>query len=178
MPWPTPFHPRTQELCTSLLYKEWAGCYAVRRYDVYHEREYYALRHAATLMDVTPLYKYDVKGRDAATLLSQVMVRGFTKHKSGRVSYVCWCDHKGKVLDDGTVTRLAEDHFRVTSTEPSFAWLQRHSRRLRVEVEDISPTWRKRPTSLSSRSPSMTNFAPRNSRARLGHGGTLDSRSS
>ena len=51
MPLPTPFHPRTAERCTSLLYKEWAGCYAVRRYDVYHEREYYALRHAATVMD-------------------------------------------------------------------------------------------------------------------------------
>ena len=133
MPVQTPFHPRTSALCTSLLYKEWAGCYAVCRYELYQDREYYALRNQATVMDATPLYKYEVTGPNAADLLTRVMVRGFTKHKSGRVSYVCWCDHEGKVLDDGTVTRLAEDHFRVTSAEPSFAWLQRHSRGLRVE---------------------------------------------
>ncbi len=106
MPRPTPFHARTRERCTSLLYKEWAGCYAVRRYDTYHEREYYALRHQATVMDATPLYKYEVRGPGAADLVSRVSVRGFQKHKVGRVSYVCWCDEHGKVLDDGTVTRL------------------------------------------------------------------------
>ena len=71
MPRPTPFHARTSELCQSLLYKEWAGCYAVRRYDIYHEREYYALRHQATLMDATPLYKYEVCGPNAADLVSR-----------------------------------------------------------------------------------------------------------
>lgn len=140
MPLPTPFHPRTASLCTSLLYKEWAGCYAVRRYDVYHEREYYALRHQATVMDATPLYKYEVRGRDAAALLSRVMVRGFTKTRTGRVGYVCWCDAEGKVLDDGTVTRLGDEHFRVTSAEPALAWLQRNARGLTVEIEDRSRT--------------------------------------
>ena len=138
MPRPTPLHPRTSALCTSLLFKEWAGCYAVKRYDVYHEREYYALRHQATLMDVTPLYKYEVRGPNAAELVSRVMVRGFKKHEVGRVSYVCWCDEEGKVLDDGTVTRLSDDHFRVTSAEPSLAWLERHARGLDVAVEDVS----------------------------------------
>ena len=140
MPRPTPFHARTRERCTSLLYKEWAGCYAVRRYDIYHEREYYALRHQATVMDATPLYKYEVRGPGAADLVSRVSVRGFQKHKVGRVSYVCWCDEHGKVLDDGTVTRLEQDHFRVTSAEPSLAWLQRHARGLDVTITDVSRT--------------------------------------
>ena len=140
MPRPTPFHPRTSERCTSLLYKEWAGCYAVRRYDTYHEREYYALRHQATVMDATPLYKYEVRGPDAAALLSRVMVRGFMKTRPGRVGYVCWCDQHGKVLDDGTVTRLSEEHFRVTSADPTLAWLQRNARGLKVELEDVSRT--------------------------------------
>jgi len=138
MPRPTPLHSRTQALCGSLLYKEWAGCFAVCRYDNYHEREYYALRHQATLMDASPLYKYEVKGKNAADLLSRVMVRPFHKFKPGRVTYVCWCDEHGKVLDDGTVTRLDEQHFRVTSADPTLAWLQRHARGLDVEVEDIS----------------------------------------
>ena len=84
MPRPTPFHPRTHALCKSLLFKEWAGCYAVCRYDNYHDREYFALRHQATLMDASPLYKYDVRGANAADLLGRVTVRGFKKFGVGR----------------------------------------------------------------------------------------------
>ena len=138
MPIPTPFHPRTRELCTSLAYKEWAGCYAVCRYDTYHDREYYALRHQATLMDATPLYKYEVRGANAADLLSRVTVRDYSKHSVGRVSYVCWCDEYGKVLDDGTVTKLSKEHFRFTSADPALAWLERNARGLDVSVSDIS----------------------------------------
>jgi len=65
MPLPTPFHPRTVALCGSLFWKEWAGCHAVRSFDTSHEREYFALRHAAGLIDVSPLYKYEVRGSDA-----------------------------------------------------------------------------------------------------------------
>jgi aminomethyltransferase len=138
MPRPTPFHSRTSALCTSLSYKEWAGYHAVRRYEVYHDREYYALRNQATLMDASPLYKYDIEGLNAADLLGRVMVRDFDAHKTGRVSYVCWCDDHGKVLDDGTVTRLGERHFRVTSAEPAFRWLNLNSRGFDVQVTDVS----------------------------------------
>ncbi len=138
MPQPTPFHSRTSALCTSLSYKEWAGCHAVRRYEVYHDREYYALRNQATLMDASPLYKYDIEGLNAADLLGRVMVRDFDAHKTGRVSYVCWCDDHGKVLDDGTVTRLGERHFRVTSAEPAYRWLNLNSRGFDVQVTDVS----------------------------------------
>jgi aminomethyltransferase len=138
MPQPTPFHSRTSALCTSLSYKEWAGCHAVRRYEVYHDREYYALRNQATLMDASPLYKYDIEGLNAADLLGRVMIRGFDAHRTGRVSYVCWCDDHGKVLDDGTVTRLGERHFRVTSAEPAYRWLNLNSRGFDVRVTDVS----------------------------------------
>jgi aminomethyltransferase len=138
MPVPTPFHARTHALCTSLLYKEWAGCYAVRRYDVYVDREYYAARNQATAMDATPLYKYEVRGPGALELLARVSVRGFAKHAVGRVSYVCWCDEHGKVLDDGTVTRLDDDHYRLTSADPALAWLRGHARGLDVTIEDTS----------------------------------------
>jgi aminomethyltransferase len=138
MPIPTPFHPRTSALCTSLLYKEWAGTYAVRSYDTSHEREYFAFRHAAGLLDVTPLYKYEVRGRDAAAFLAHVMVKDLRQLKPGRVTYLCWCDDDGKVVDDGTATRLAADHYRVTAAEPSFAWLVRQSRGFEVGIEDTS----------------------------------------
>jgi len=138
MPVPTPFHERTSALCTSLLYKEWAGYYAVKSYDTSLEREYFAIRHSAGLLDVTALYKYEVRGRDAGAFLSHVMVKDLRALKPGRVTYLCWCDDDGKVVDDGTVTRLAEERYRVTAAEPSFTWLRRQARGFAVTIEDVS----------------------------------------
>jgi aminomethyltransferase len=138
MPIATPFHPRTSARCVSLFYKDWAGYYAVRSYDTTHDREYFAFRHACGLIDVTPLYKYDVRGEDAARFLTRVMVRDIRKLKVGQVYYVCWCDDYGKIIDDGTVSRLGEGDYRVTSSEPAWHWLQRTSRGFRVTIEDVS----------------------------------------
>ena len=108
MPIPSPFHERTQALCTSYRFKDWAGYCAVCSYDTTHEREYFAFRESAGLLDVTPLYKYEVYGPDAAALLARMMVRDVGKLKVGRVGYSCWCDDDGKVIDDGTIARLDE----------------------------------------------------------------------
>ena len=78
MPLPTPFHPRTSALCTSYRWKEWAGYYAVCSFDTTHDHEYMTLRHAAGLLDVSPLYKYAVEGPDAAAFLSRVMTRAIS----------------------------------------------------------------------------------------------------
>jgi aminomethyltransferase len=138
MPLPTPFHPRTAALCESLAWKEWAGYHAVRSYDVYFEREYYAFRHSAGLLDVTPLYKYDVRGRDAARFLSWLTVRDVGKLAPGRVTYLCWCDADGKVLDDGTITCWGPGEYRLTSADPSWAWLLQQAQGLAVEITDRS----------------------------------------
>jgi aminomethyltransferase len=138
MPVPSPFHPRTSALCTSLFWKDWAGYHAVRSYDTTLDREYFCVRHAAGLIDVTPLFKYEVYGPDAGAFLSLVMVKEIRKLKVGRVTYLCWCDDEGKVADDGTVSRLDEDYFRVTAAEPALAWLMRHAARFRVTIEDSS----------------------------------------
>lgn len=136
MPIPSPFHPRTQQHCTSLLWKDWAGYYAVRSFDTYMEREYFAFRQASGMIDVTPLFKYEVYGPDAAAFLSRVMVKDIAKLKTGQVTYCCWCDDDGKVVDDGTVSRLEDDYFRVTAAEPARAWLERYTRGYAVTVED------------------------------------------
>jgi aminomethyltransferase len=140
MPIPTPFHPRTAALCTSMFWKEWAGYHAVRSFDVSHEREYFALRNGAGVIDVSPLYKYDVTGPDAAALLSRVTVRDIRDLKIGRVTYLCWCDDDGKIVDDGTVSRLDEQRFRLTAADPTLAWLYRYARGKRVVIEDTSAT--------------------------------------
>jgi len=136
MPVGTPFHSRTSELCTSLFFKDWAGYYTVCSYDTCHEREYYALRNAAGLIDVSPLFKYEVYGKDASAFLSRVMVKDISKLEVGRCTYLCWCDDQGKVLDDGTVSRLEDTWFRVTAAEPTLAWLLRNSHRFDVTIED------------------------------------------
>ncbi len=138
MPIPTPFFPRTSELCTSMFWKEWAGHFAVRSYDTSHEREYFSIRHAAGLIDVSPLYKYEICGPDAAAFLTHLTVRDVRKLRHGRVTYLCWCDDDGKVVDDGTVSRLGPETFRLTSAEPSLGWLLTHAERFEVTIEDSS----------------------------------------
>lgn len=138
MPLPTPFHPRTSELCTSLRWKEWAGYHAVCSYDSHHDAEYHAVRQSAGLLDVSPLYKLSVTGRDATRLLDFVSARAASRLKLGQVGYGCFLDDAGKVLDDGTITRWDENEYRVTSADPSWGWLMRHAQGLDVVVEDVS----------------------------------------
>jgi len=138
MPIPSPFHERTSKLCTSYRWKDWSGYAAVASYDTTHEREYFAFRESAGLLDVSPLFKYEVYGPDAAALLSRMMVRDVSKLKVGRVGYTCWCDDYGKVIDDGTVARLDADYYRVTAADPTLHWLQAVGRGLRVTIEDSS----------------------------------------
>ena len=79
MPVGTAFHPRTLPLCESLNYREWAGYYAVSAYEAHHEHEYNAIRNAAALIDVSPLFKYLVTGPDATRLVDRIITRDATK---------------------------------------------------------------------------------------------------
>ena len=138
MPVPTPFHPRTLALCDSLNYREWAGYYAVSAYEAHHEHEYNAIRNAAALIDISPLYKYLVAGRDATRLVDRIITRDATKVAVGQVIYTPWCDERGKVIDDGTVTRLDEQMWRWTAADPSLRWFRQNAAGLDVTVEDVS----------------------------------------
>ena len=134
----TPFHPRTSALCESMSWRDWAGYFAVSSYEVHHEREYNAIRNAAALIDVSPLFKYRVTGKDAARLVDRIVTRDARKMAVGQVAYTHWCDGQGKVIDDGTVSRLAEDRFRWTAAEPSLRWLRENAFGLEATVEDIT----------------------------------------
>jgi aminomethyltransferase len=134
----TPFHERTAALCESHAWRRWAGHVVASSYELSHEHEYHAIRSAAALFDVSPLYKYRIAGRDAAKLLDRVVTRNIAKMAVGQVGYTPWCDARGKVLDDGTVARLAPDVFRMTSAEPSLRWLEANAAGLDVTIEDVS----------------------------------------
>jgi aminomethyltransferase len=138
MPIGTAVHERTFALAESLNYREWSGYYAVSAYETHHEHEYNAIRNASALIDVSPLFKYRVSGRDAVRLVDRVITRDASRLAVGQVYYTPWCDERGKVIDDGTVTRLSEDVFRWTAADPSLRWLRQNAIGLEVTVEDIS----------------------------------------
>ena len=138
MPVGTPFHERTFALCESLNYREWSGYYTVSAYETHHEHEYHAIRNAAALIDVSPLFKYHVSGPDATRLVNRVITRDAARMQVGQVYYTPWCDERGKVIDDGTVARLGENTYRWTSADPTLRWLCQNGDGMRVEVEDVS----------------------------------------
>jgi len=138
MPIGTAVHDRTFALAESLNYREWSGYYAVSAYEAHHEHEYNAIRNAAALIDVSPLFKYILRGRDAQKLVDRVITRDAMKLAIGQVYYTPWCDEHGKVIDDGTVTRLDETEFRWTAADPSLRWFTQNAIGLDVTIEDVS----------------------------------------
>src|SRR5437762_7253781 len=138
MPVGTAFHERTFALCQSLNYREWSGYYTVSVYEVHHEHEYNAIRNASALIDISPLYKYMITGKDATRLVNRVITRDIKKVKVGQVIYCCWCDEEGKVIDDGTISRLEENVYRWTAADPSLRWFRQNGLNMDVQIEDIS----------------------------------------
>jgi aminomethyltransferase len=138
MPVGTPFHERTFPLCESLNYREWSGYYAVSSFESHHEHEYHAIRNAAALIDISPLFKYRLAGPDAVRLVDRVITRDATRIRVGQAIYTPWCDEAGHVIDDGTVARLEESTFRWTAAEPNLRWLVQNAEGLRVAIEEES----------------------------------------
>jgi len=138
MPVGTAFHERTFQLCESLNYREWSGYYAVSSYEPHHEHEYNAIRNAAALIDISPLFKYRVSGKDATRLVDRIITRDMRKVSVGQVIYTPWCDEHGKVIDDGTVSRLEENTYRWTAADPSLRWFTQNASGMDVHIEDIS----------------------------------------
>jgi len=134
----TAFHERTLALCESLSYREWSGYYTVSVYETHHEHEYNAIRNSAALIDISPLFKYRVTGRDATKFVNRVISRDIHKVAVDQVIYCCWCDPQGKVVDDGTITRLGENEYRWTAADPSLRWFRQNALGLDVNIEDIS----------------------------------------
>lgn len=138
MPFPTPLHHRTLGLCQTLSYRDWAGYYAVSAYEASHEHEYHAIRHAAALLDISPLFKYLVTGRDSARFVDRVITRDVSGMQAGQVMYTPWCDEHGWIVDDGTVCRIDEHRFRWTAADPNLRWLTMNASRMDVRIEDVS----------------------------------------
>jgi aminomethyltransferase len=134
----TAFHPATAPLNRKQQWREWSGYFASSVYADAHDIEYNAIREAAALIDVSPLYKYIVSGPDALRLVDRVITRDATRLKPGQVYYTPWCDEHGKVIDDGTVHLLDDGTYRWTAADPQLRWLRQNSAGLDVEIDDMS----------------------------------------
>src|SRR3954451_8574093 len=134
----TAFHARTAPLNRKMQWREWSGYFASSTYADAHDIEYNAIPEAAALIDVSPLYKYRITGRDSLRLVDRVITRDATKLAVGQVYYTPWCDEYGKVIDDGTVHRIGEREFRWTAADPQSRWLRLNARGLDVRIDDVS----------------------------------------
>jgi aminomethyltransferase len=135
---PTPFYPRTSQLCESYNWIEWSGWLSANSYDVDHRHEYIAIRTACAVFDASPLYKYHIHGVDALRLMNRVVTQDVSHYAVGRVMYTPWCDDEGKIIDDGTLARLDEQFFRLTAADPTLYWLEDNAIGLDVTIEDVT----------------------------------------
>jgi aminomethyltransferase len=138
MPIGTPFHSRTAAVCASQSWRIWSGYFVASSYDVVHDYEYHAIRNSAGLIDISPLFKYDIRGKDALKLVNRVITRDASKCAVGQALYTCICDGEGKVIQDGTVFRLAEAYYRFHLADPSLRWLNLNAVGMDVEIHEVS----------------------------------------
>jgi aminomethyltransferase len=143
VPRTSPFHERQLMHHASRSYRDWSGYHQPATYDATATggaptREYFALRSAAVLIDVSPLFKLDISGPQAFDALQRAITRDLSKCAVGQVLYTAWCDDDGRLLQDGNVVRLAPDLYRVTSAHPSLRWFTDCGVGLELEIADRS----------------------------------------
>jgi aminomethyltransferase len=133
----TPFHARARELSQVDSFVPWAGYTTV---DVFTtmEQEYFAIRNATTLYDLTPMVKYRIVGPDALGYLNRLVSRDLSKLKPDRVAYCVWCNDAGHLVDDGTVFRLGADEYRLCTADRQIDWLLDSAIGFDVKIEEIT----------------------------------------
>jgi aminomethyltransferase len=148
----SPFYSRIAALDTLNQWHEWKG-YSSADALYCEDMEYFAIRNATAVFDLTPMTKYRISGPDALAYIDRLVTRDMHKIKPGRVAYVVWCDDRGQVIDDGTIFHLKEGEYRLCSQERHFAWLQTAAIGFDVsivlETADIAALAAQGPTSFS-----------------------------
>lgn len=131
----SPFHPRQEALNIREAWSAWNG-YKFAEYYYDAEYEYFCVRNQCATYDITPMQKYEIKGRDAETMLNRMVTRDVSKIGLNRVAYCLWCTDDGRMIDDGTIFKLADDRFMLTCGSPCTAWLEKSA----FGFEDVTIT--------------------------------------
>ena len=148
----SPFYARLAELDTVNEWHQWKG-YSSADALYCEDAEYFAIRNATAVFDLTPMTKYRITGPDALEFLNRFVTRDMAKIRPGRVAYAVWCDDQGQVIDDGTVFHLREGEYRLCSQERHYAWLMAATIGFDVtithETEEVAALAVQGPTSFS-----------------------------
>ena len=148
----SPFYSRLSALDALNQWHTWKG-YSSTDALYCEDTEYFAIRNATAVFDLTPMTKYRITGPDAAEYINRLVTRDMDKIKPGRVAYAVWCDDRGQVIDDGTIFHLKQGEYRLCSQERHFEWLQAAAIGFDVsivhETEDIAALAVQGPTSFS-----------------------------
>jgi aminomethyltransferase len=133
----TPFHERSRALSQVDSFIPWAGYTTI---DVFTtvEQEYFAIRNATTLYDLTPMVKYRISGADALPYLNRLVTRDIAKLKPDRVAYCVWCNDAGHIIDDGTIFRLGESDYRLCTAERQLDWLLDSAIGFDVKISEVT----------------------------------------
>jgi aminomethyltransferase len=148
----SPFYSRISTLDTINQWHEWKG-YSSADALYCEDTEYFAIRNATAVFDLTPMTKYRISGPDAAEYINRLVTRDMDKIKPGRVAYAVWCDDRGQVIDDGTIFHLQQGEYRLCSQERHYAWFKAAAIgfdvSIVVETEDVAALAVQGPTSFS-----------------------------
>ncbi|TPG16852.1 sarcosine oxidase subunit alpha family protein [Pedococcus bigeumensis] len=112
-------------------------------------RECAAVRDSVGMMDGSTLGKIDVRGADAGELLDRLYTNLMSSLKIGSARYGVMCGVDGMVIDDGTVIRVSDEHFLLTTTTGNAAkildwmeeWVQTEWPELRVHLTSVTEQW-------------------------------------
>jgi len=119
----SPFYPREEVLNIRNAWSAWNG-YKFADYYYDAEYEYFCIRNTCGTYNICPMQKYRITGRDAEAMLNRMVTRDVAKQAINRVAYVVWCTDEGRMIDDGTIFKLASDKFMLTCGSPCNAWLE------------------------------------------------------
>jgi aminomethyltransferase len=133
----TPFHERARALSQLDSFIPWSGYTTV---DVFTsvEQEYFAIRNASSLYDLTPMVKYRIAGADALRFLNRLATRDVSKLAPGRVAYTVWCNDEGHLIDDGTLFCLGPNDYRLCTAEWQLDWLRASAIGFDVEIREVT----------------------------------------
>jgi aminomethyltransferase len=103
-----------------------------------HIQEYFAIRTACAVFDISPIPKYHIHGPDSTRFLDRIVTQDVSRCKIGGVLYTPWCDDDGKIMDDGILARLDKNSYRLTAGHPWLFWLEDNVANLDVVIEDVT----------------------------------------
>lgn len=131
----SPFYDRQRLSDTLNSWHNWNG-YTVPDALYCADIEYFAIRNATGVFDLSPMTKYRITGPDALAYLDRLVTRDMRKIRPGRVAYAVWCDDRGQVIDDGTIFHLREGEYRLCAQERQYDWLLHAAIGFDVSVEE------------------------------------------